>query len=195
MFYIYRITNKINGKTYIGQHKYKDLNDDYMGSGIHIKRAIKKYGMENFKKEILYSRIQYKATADDMERFAIVKERALGKAEYNIADGGQGNLGLHHSEETKRKLSKANKGKHLSGETKRKISETMKGHKVSEETKRKIGEASSRALKGKPKSEEAKRKNSEGHRGKSHSEETKRKMSEMKKGRHWKLVDGKRVWY
>lgn len=195
MFYIYRITNKINGKTYIGQHKYKDLNDDYMGSGIHIKRAIKKYGMENFKKEILYSRIQYKATADDMERFAIVKERALGKAEYNIADGGQGNLGLHHSEETKRKLSKANKGKHLSGETKRKISETMKGHKVSEETKRKIGEANSRVLKGKPKSEEAKRKNSEGHRGKSHSEETKRKMSEMKKGRHWKLVDGKRVWY
>lgn len=195
MFYIYRITNKINGKTYIGQHKYKDLNDDYMGSGIHIKRAIKKYGMENFKKEILYSCIQYKATADDMERFAIVKERALGKAEYNIADGGQGNLGLHHSEETKRKLSKANKGKHLSGETKRKISETMKGHKVSEETKRKIGEANSRVLKGKPKSEEAKRKNSEGHRGKYHSEETKRKMSEARKGRHWKLVDGKRVWY
>lgn len=37
MYYIYRITNNINGKTYIGQHKYKKLNDYYMGSGKHWK--------------------------------------------------------------------------------------------------------------------------------------------------------------
>lgn len=36
MYYIYRITNKVNGKTYIGQHKYKDLNDGYMGSGKRV---------------------------------------------------------------------------------------------------------------------------------------------------------------
>ena len=47
MYYIYRITNLINNKTYIGQHKYKKINDYYMGGGKNIKRAIKKYGREN----------------------------------------------------------------------------------------------------------------------------------------------------
>ena len=161
MYYIYRITNKINSKTYIGQHKYKKLNDSYMGSGKLIKRAIKKYGVENFEKEILYSRIQYKATADDIERFAITKERALGKAEYNIADGGQGgNLGEEvnkklrgennhfygkkHSEKTRRMMSEMRKGKkfgHLSEETKRKISDAQKGKHFSEERKRNISES------------------------------------------------------
>ena len=161
MYYIYRITNKINGKTYIGQHKYKSLNDDYMGSGALLKKAQKKYGMKNFEKEILYSRIQYKATADDMEKFAIAKERALGKAEYNIADGGQGgNLGeevnkklrgennpfygKRHSEETKKKMSEARKNKKFgpcSEETKRKIAEGNKGKHFSEERKKNIAES------------------------------------------------------
>ena len=48
---IYKITNLINGKIYIGQ----DSNDrlDYFGSGLLIKRAIKKYGKENFNKQII----------------------------------------------------------------------------------------------------------------------------------------------
>lgn len=70
--------------------------------------------------------------------------------------------------------------------------------KRSEETKKKLSEA----LKGKPKSEEHKRNISKANRckegywiGKHRSEEDKEKMSMAKKGRHWKLVDGKRVWY
>ena len=212
-WYIYRITNLINGKTYIGQHKYKKLDDDYMGSGVLIKRAIKKHGIENFKKEILYSRIQYKETADDMERFAIAKERAIEKAEYNLADGGQGGA-TPLSEEAKRKISEAHKGKPHSEEHKRKISESEKGRKFSEEHKRKISEALkkkanntgkhlseeikrkiSEAHKGKPHSEEHNRKVSEALKGKHMSEEAKRKISEARKGKHWKLIDGKRVWY
>ena len=168
MYYIYRITNKITDKTYIGQHKYKDLNDNYMGSGKLIRRAQKKYGIENFEKEILYSRIQYKATADDMERFAIAKERALGKAEYNIADGGQGGplyKGKQHSEEWKKMMSETLKGRKLSEEWVKKISESKKGRKLSDETRRKLSEAH------------------KGMKGKHFSEESKKKMSEAKKGK------------
>ena len=183
MYYIYRITNKVNGKTYIGQHKYKKLNDSYMGSGILLAKAKKKYGKENFEKEIIYSRIQYKETADDMERFVIAKERAKGKAEYNLADGGGGISGYHF---------------HLSDETKKKMSEYWKGKQFSEETKKRISDAK----RGKPRSEDTKKKLSESHKGqvawnkgKPWSEEMKQRFSEAKKGKHWKLVDGKRVWY
>ena len=51
--YVYQITNLINNKKYIGKHS-GELNDSYLGSGENVKNAIKKYGKENFRKDILY---------------------------------------------------------------------------------------------------------------------------------------------
>ena len=52
-YYIYKITNINNNKFYIGSHRTSDLNDNYFGSGIYLKRSIKRYGKESFIKEII----------------------------------------------------------------------------------------------------------------------------------------------
>lgn len=91
MYCIYRITNTINGKTYIGQHKYTDEANPmgkYKGSGKLLKLAYKKYGKENFETEVLYKRIRDKTTVDSMEIWAIEKY----KPDYNIARGGSGGI-------------------------------------------------------------------------------------------------------
>lgn len=148
MYCIYQITNKLNGKTYIGQHKYVDLDDEYMGSGKLIRYAIKKYGIENFEKEILYSKIQLQATANAMEIFAIEKARKLGKAEYNISKGGNGGDLLTNNpnrDEIIRRRSEARIGFKNTEEAKRHMSvsalKRWEEHPMSDETKEKLRNA------------------------------------------------------
>ena len=195
MWYIYRIKNKVNGKTYIGQHKYRKLNDNYMGSGKLLKLTKKKYGIENFTKTILEFGIPNVDLTNDWEQMYILFERAKGKAEYNIADGGGGCAGYHHTKEAKKKIGEASKGnQYAKGRL-----PPNKGKSCSEEVKQKISERLKRENNpnyGKHFSDEHKRKISEGNKGKHIvSEETKRRHSALFKGKHWKVVDGKRVWY
>ena len=88
-YYLYQITNLINGKIYIGVHSTNNLDDNYMGSGTAIKLAIKKYGVENFQKEIL----KIFNTEEEMykeETEYVTKEFVLRDDVYNIATGGFG---------------------------------------------------------------------------------------------------------
>ena len=59
--YFYKITNNINGHFYYGVHNTNNINDGYMGSGTRLHYAYKKYGIENFSKEIL----KYFESSDD----------------------------------------------------------------------------------------------------------------------------------
>jgi group I intron endonuclease len=92
--YIYQITNLINGKTYIGQRTLAEgrtfETDTYRGSGKLLWKAYEKYGKENFKRECLISGFFTKEQLNRFERCMIACQRICGKAEYNIADGGDG---------------------------------------------------------------------------------------------------------
>jgi hypothetical protein len=92
MKYIYEIVNLINGKTYYGQRtlpKGRTMEGDYYwGSGKLITAAFKKYGQENFKKNILCYGDFDQQQIDQYEKCIIRMMRAVGKAEYNIANGG-----------------------------------------------------------------------------------------------------------
>ena len=87
---IYKTKNLVNGKIYIGQDSYN--NDKYLGSGLLLKRAISKYGKNNFKKEI----IEYCDTQEELDerekywiKFYNSQDEKIG---YNISPGGQGGI-------------------------------------------------------------------------------------------------------
>ena len=154
--FIYAITNKINDKQYIGFHVTNDLNDGYMGSGIAIKGAYKKYGIENFDKEILENCNELNWSKKEI--YWIKKLDTLVPNGYNLTLGGEGTLGLILSKESRKKISISRKGispwnKGLYGnyskEYREKLSIAFKGKKTSEETKQKISKANT----GKKKSE------------------------------------------
>ena len=89
MFYIiYKTTNLLNGKYYIGKHQTKDLDDGYMGSGKYLKRAINQYGLDNFHKEILHV-FDNESDMNNKEKELVF----LSEMSYNLCLGGKGGFG------------------------------------------------------------------------------------------------------
>lgn len=146
MHFIYRTTNKINGKTYIGQRSITKGWKRYLGSGKALKRAFRKYGKNNFEREIICYACSQKLT-NFLERYYIKKEWEKGKGEYNISDGGTGNNGIKHfTTEHRKKISEALKGKKKSKEWLDKIASSkigihFKRGPFSEEHKKKLSDA------------------------------------------------------
>jgi hypothetical protein len=161
LFYtIYKTTNKLNGKHYIGAHKTNILDDDYMGSGLLLTRAIEKYGLENFEKQILHIFDTPEEMWDKEAELVII-----GEDSYNIKVGGCGgfdyiningkNIYFNHKETTIKNFKNSGIHKHLENlktdinyrnEWIKKISESKKGNKNwvgkkhSKETKMKMSE-------------------------------------------------------
>ena len=123
-YYLYKITNWINGKIYIGVHSTNNLNDGYMGSGTAIKAAIKKYGIGYFTKEILeqFNSIEEMYIA---EKIIVDEEFINDKMTYNCMTGGSGGWGKL-SQETCSRISNSKLNKILSYETKLLISKRLK---------------------------------------------------------------------
>lgn len=127
---VYKIVNLINSKYYIGIHKTKNLQDSYMGSGRLISAAIKKYGKENFSKEILYVYNTLHEAANKEKELVNPNDPMI----YNIKHGGFGGfdhinslqLNVHYgerSEQTKMKMKENHWSKSESKESiKQKIS-------------------------------------------------------------------------
>lgn len=171
MYYvIYKITNLLNNKIYIGKHSCEILNDDYMGSGKLIKRAINKYGLDNFKKEILYIFENYKDVYKK-EKEIVNKYFVDRKDTYNLIEGGDpfdsinSNVELRKKKNKKAAISMNRKNwkdpefrernrKRMVEQSKRLHAEGVikapdwTGKKHKEESKRKIGEKNSINQKG-----------------------------------------------
>lgn len=128
MRYIYKITNLINGKCYVGQTKnfekrIKSHQRTCVNLKYYISNAIYKYGKDNFTYEILLTCEDH--LADQLEKENIIKFNSLVPYGYNLISGGNTNKNL--SQVTKDKISRANRGKIRTEEHLKKLSIALKG--------------------------------------------------------------------
>lgn len=185
--FVYKTTNNINNMIYIGVHSTLNIDDGYIGSGKALKRAIAKYGKDNFTREI----VSFYESADEAyasESQIVDADFVKRRDNYNMKAGGSGGstggelnpwYGRKHRPETIAKMKTAQTGdKHHT----RRLG-------VSEETRRRLSVANSGSgnpMYGKPHpakgksihNSESRAKISAAHKGRVVSEETKAKWRE-----------------
>lgn len=162
--FIYKTTNLLSGKYYIGMHSTDDLNDGYLGSGTRLRYSINKHGVENHVREILEfvdSRAELKKREKEIVSLdEIAKEECM-----NLTVGGEGGftpeqqrLNAEKSNARQRilretdsdwakkaseNISKGNKRAYEEGKRERTYFYDWNGKSHNEETKKKIGEKNS----------------------------------------------------
>ena len=142
--YLYKITNLVNGMIYIGVHRTDNMDDDYMGSGTYVKRAIEKHGISNFQKDIIQMYDVYKDALD--HEAEIVTEEFINRSDtYNIKIGGYGPCIF--SEDHKLKISDTRK-KRFKADTE--FAEKMLAAARDEKRCTKVGEGVSKWIKDNP---------------------------------------------
>lgn len=204
--WIYLYTNLINNKKYVGhtndlKRRISEHNRCKCINTSLLEKAILKYGIENFKIEVIYcfccSNLKItKTKLDDLEILYIAKYHTYvhdyPNEGYNLTKGGSNNIGFRHSDEAKKKMSKAKKGKHFTndGSFKKGHIPWSKGKEMSDETKKKVSETKKNQWTD-PKYREKLSKASKAYwathespcKGIKYSEERKRQMSLISKGK------------
>lgn len=160
LHYLYKTTNLINSKFYIGMHSANNVSDTYLGSGKLIRSSLKKYGRENHGLEILQF-YDSRSALSQAEKDYITDEMLNNPSCLNLKAGGEdvGFTGGKHSRESKSKISKSNIARFADIKNREALSNKLAGRTFSDETKAKMKTAKLNM-----------------------SEETKAKMSESKKG-------------
>jgi hypothetical protein len=192
--FLYKTTNLLNNKYYIGVHSTYNLDDGYLGSGTKLRRSINKYGKENFKIQIL----EFFENRDELveaEKRMVTESLVADKMCMNLKPGGSGGfneywvkrgseLAVEALKEKRKddewmkmlseKLSRSLSGRLLTEEHKEKLRVTSTGYRHTDEAKQKIGKLASINQSGEKNSQY----------GKSKSDEVRRKISETLKLKH-----------
>lgn len=143
--FIYITTNLVNGKKYLGQCRYgKKGWESYLGSGKALKRAVKKYGKENFSREVIEECETPEDLIEKENHYLDLYDAQMNENFYNIqgrAYATKGFSGKTHSDSYKRKMSALYKGKKRPPEVTEKMRASLTGRKVPVEERRKVSVA------------------------------------------------------